>query len=157
MLERVFEGPVLEVGCGPRKTDPSFLGVDLTPGGDTGRVGNASGRRSEADVAADGARLPFTDNAFATVVARHNLEHYVDLVATLTEWRRVLTPNGRMVVVVPDEERYDGRTVELDPTHHHSFDESFVRGLLTALGWSVVEVGPCIEGWSLLAVAHTST
>jgi predicted SAM-dependent methyltransferase len=37
------------------------------------------------------------------VVARHNLEHYVDVVKTLCEWRRVLKPGGVMAILVPDE------------------------------------------------------
>lgn len=144
---------VVEIGCGPRKTAPSFIGIDLTPGGTNGITGNASGRASQADVAADGSSLPVASASVDAVVARHNLEHYVDTFAVLREWARVVRPRGRLIVIVPDEDRFDGRTVELDPTHYHSFNESFLTSMLEASGWTGVSVGPCIDGWSLLATA----
>lgn len=145
---------VLEIGCGYRKTSPEYVGVDLVGGGELGRVGNVKGKRSQADIAADGDRLPLRAEAFDTVVARHNLEHYVDLVGALGEWRRVVRPGGTLVAVVPDEERYDGSTLALDPTHYHAFSERFVQHLLPLVGWRLDHVGPCIEGWSLLIVAR---
>jgi SAM-dependent methyltransferase len=147
---------VVEVGCGPRKTAPHAIGIDLVPGGQPGRHGNAAGRVSQADLAGDGGALPLRSGVVDCLVARHNLEHYVDLVGTLREWHRVLRAGGRLVAVVPDEARYPGRTLELDPTHYHAFDEAFLSGLLPLVGFSVDVVGPCIEGWSLLVVASAN-
>lgn len=154
VLAAAPDGLVLEVGCGPRKTDAAYVGIDLTPRGQAGTTGNAAGRPSQADIAADGAALPFSDGSFAAVVSRHNLEHYVDLFQPLADWRRVLRPGGALIVVVPDESSFDGRTVELDPTHYHAFDRSFLHQLLHVTGFVDIEVGPCIEGWSLIAVAR---
>lgn len=153
VLARTVDGRTLEIGCGPRKTDPTFTGIDLVPGGTLGRHGNAAGRTSQADVAADGGRLPIASASIDQIVARHNLEHYVDLAGTLIEWRRCLKDGGRLVAVVPDEDRYEGRTLELDPTHFHAFNERAVHSLLPLVGFDVVEVGPCVEGWSLVIVA----
>ncbi|HVT78707.1 MAG TPA: class I SAM-dependent methyltransferase [Acidimicrobiales bacterium] len=150
------QGRVVEIGCGYRKTSPDFVGVDLVPGGQPGRVGNVKGKLSQADAAALGDHLPLRDGAFDSVVARHNLEHYVDLVGVLREWRRVVRAGGRLVAVVPDEERFAGSTLALDPTHYHAFNEAAVKSLLPLTGWTVDQVGPCIEGWSLLIVAHAS-
>lgn len=154
VLDHVGAPPVLEVGCGHRKTRSDFVGVDLVPGGRLGSVGNAAGRTSQADVAAHGARLPFADGSFGSLVARHNLEHYVDLVGVLREWQRVLRPGGRAVVVVPDEDAYPGRTLELDPTHYHAFNQPFARSLLELLGWRVATIEPCVPRWSLLVVVE---
>ena len=156
VLSRVIPGRVLEVGCGHRKTSPDFIGVDLVPGGELGRIGNVRGQRSMADIAADGDRLPLRDAAVDCLVARHNLEHYVDLVGVLDEWRRVVRTGGRLVAVVPDEIRYPGSTLALDPTHYHAFSESSLGRLLPRTGWEVDEVGPCIEGWSLLVVGRSA-
>ena len=88
------------------------------------------------------------------MVARHNLEHYIDLVAVLREWHRVVRPGGTLVAVVPDEVGFPGRTVELDPTHYHAFSETSLRSLLPLTGWEVLEVGVCIERWSLILLAR---
>jgi SAM-dependent methyltransferase len=153
VLAHVLPGRVVEIGCGYRKTSAEFVGVDLIPGGARGRVGNVQGKVSQADVAANGDRLPLRTGAFDSLVARHNLEHYVDLVGVLQEWNRVVRRGGRLVAVVPDEERYAGNTLALDPTHYHAFSEALVTKLLPLVGWRVEHVGPCIEGWSLLIVA----
>jgi SAM-dependent methyltransferase len=143
----------VEIGCGYRKTLPESIGVDLVPGGEPGRIGNVAGRASQADAAADGAQLPFRDRSFDSLVARHNLEHYVDTLAVLAEWRRVLAPAGRLVLVVPDEEHYDGRTLDLDPTHYHGFSQASLRRLVQAVGFSVVDVRVVVPNWSFMLVA----
>lgn len=153
VLQHAPDGYVLEIGCGFRKTSPSFVGVDLVPGGAKGRVGNVRGKVSQADVATDGGHLPFKARSFDAVVARHNLEHYIDVIGTLREWRRIVHDVGTLVLVVPDEDRYPGLTVALDPTHFHAFNEVAIKNLLSCTGWEPTVVRPCIEGWSLLAVA----
>ncbi len=154
VLDNVLGPRVLEVGCGPRKTSPEFIAVDLTPGRRPGTVGNARHRLSQADVAASGEHLPFASGWADSVVARHNLEHYLDTVATLREWARVVRQGGRLVIVVPDEEGYDGRTVLLDDTHFHAFSTASLANLLPLVGWEPEIVVPCVAGWSLLAVAE---
>lgn len=153
-VDRTANRRILEVGCGHRKTAESFIGIDLVPGGSRGRVGNVRGMLSQADVAADGSRLPIRGNTFDYIVARHNLEHYVDVVGTLQEWLRVLRPGGQMVIIVPDEDRYLGRTLDLDPTHYHAFNERSLRAIFGVLGATVLAMEPCVEGWSLIAVAQ---
>jgi len=47
----------------------------------------------------------FDDNTFAQVYASHVVEHFDykdEIVAALTEWRRVLVPGGTLWVSVPD-------------------------------------------------------
>lgn len=145
----------LEIGCGHRKTAPHSIALDLNPRGRMGKVGNVRGHRSAADMAADGGFLPFRSSSFDSVIARHNLEHYVDTLATLTEWCRVLKVGGTMAVVVPDEERFPGRTVDLDATHYHSFTERSLGALVHAVaGLIVEETKPVILGWSFSLVAR---
>ena len=55
-----------------------------------------------ADVVADGSALPFRTGSFDSLIARHNLEHYVDTAGTLIEWARVLDVGGRWTL---DEKR----------------------------------------------------
>lgn len=149
-------GCVLEIGCGHRKTIEASVAVDLVPRGKLGTTGNARGRYSQANVSASGGALPFRSGSFDTVLARHNLEHYVDLVEVLSEWRQVLRPQGRLVVVVPDEENYTGRTVELDPTHYHAFSRTSLSRIVELLGFRVDHVETAVDRWSFLLVASVN-
>lgn len=56
------------------------------------------------DIEADLRHLPFPDDYADSVWASHVLEHFTELEANtiLEEWRRVLKPNGSIVVVVPN-------------------------------------------------------
>jgi predicted SAM-dependent methyltransferase len=67
--------------------------LDANPGPCVDHVGNA------ADLSA------FADDSFEQLYASHVLEHFDyqgQLLKTLTEWRRVLAPNGTLCVSVPD-------------------------------------------------------
>jgi SAM-dependent methyltransferase len=89
------QGKGIDVGCGHRKVSPSCIGVDLIARGDKGEHGVVANQTSVADIQASGDDLHmFGDGELDYVVARHNLEHYVDVVKTLCEWRRVLKPGG---------------------------------------------------------------
>ena len=48
-------------------------------------------------------RLPFADGSFDRALAIHVLEHLPNLPAALAELRRLLTPQGRCIVVIPCE------------------------------------------------------
>ncbi len=148
-------GRCLEVGCGYRKTSDQAVAIDLVPKGGRGRHGNVTGRVSQADIGADGSCLPFRDGAFDSLIARHNLEHYVDTAATLEEWRRVLAPGGTLAVILPDEEAYPGRTVALDPTHFHGYSPAALAHLVAVVGGFVdIETRPAVAEWSFLLTAR---
>lgn len=146
-------GICVEIGCGYRKTLPGIVGIDMVPGGQPGTVGNVSQRTSQADIAALGDKLPLPAKSVDTLLARHNLEHYIDLVGVLQEWHRVLKPWGRMVVIVPDEEHYPGSTVGLDPTHYHAFSRVALSRLVELTGFRVVETKTVVSQWSFMLVA----
>ena len=131
-----------------------MIGVDITPGGRLGGVGNVAGQVSSADVGGDGGHLPFVSRTFDSIIARHNLEHYVDTLATLREWRRVLRPGGTVAVIVPDEASYPGRTLDLDPTHYHGFTQDSLAALMEASGFTPIQTAVVIPQWSFMLVAQ---
>ena len=63
-------------------------------------------QRGEVDHVGDAADLSrFADGSFQTLYASHVLEHFPylqHLVPTLTEWQRVLSDDGKMLISVPD-------------------------------------------------------
>lgn len=147
-------GRGIDVGCGFRKTTESCIGVDLLAPGERGTAGVVAGRASAADVQASGDHLPmFADGSLDFVVARHNLEHYVDVVRVLQEWRRVLRPGGSLAIVLPDDAQLD--TIALDPTHKHAFTPASFRRLMGIVGgFEELECRPVIPGWSFLYAAR---
>lgn len=67
---------------------------------------------------------PFVDNEFDEIYASHVLEHVDDLVRVMGELRRILKPDGRLVVRVP---HFSCGVSYRDPTHrrlfsYHTFD-----------------------------------
>jgi predicted SAM-dependent methyltransferase len=80
----------LDIGCGSSPI-PGYTGVDLY---------------TKADIQAPMWALPYEDNSVDEIYTNHALEHVTKakIVPTLTEWRRVLKPGGRLTIGVPDLE-----------------------------------------------------
>lgn len=83
----------LEIGAGGRPQKPKELWIhqDIRP-------------LKGIEVVCDCQKLPFPDASFDEIFASHVLEHvgWRKVEATLKEWLRVLTPKGRLDIVVPD-------------------------------------------------------
>lgn len=96
-----IEGPVcLHVGCGSETKMPSMFDgykqvrLDLDPS-------------CNPDVVDDISRLEkVADGSVAAIYSSHNLEHLnlYDCEQAILNWKRVLKPDGRIVVLVPDFE-----------------------------------------------------
>jgi len=155
-LAKFCVGKGIDVGCGHRKVAPDCIGVDLLASGEIGTHGVVATQKCIADIQASGDDLyMFADGELDYVVSRHNLEHYVDVVKTLAEWRRVLKPGGTMAIIVPDERA--GDTVYLDVTHKHCFTPDSLARLVNAVGGFVVlGTEAVIPNWSFLLIARRS-
>jgi SAM-dependent methyltransferase len=87
--------------------------------------------------------LPFADGHFDAVLTRYSAHHWRDVPAALAEARRVLTPQGLLVVcdvVAPEEPLLDThlQAVELlrDPSHVRDYRLSEWRAFLNAAGFA---------------------
>lgn len=58
----------------------------------------------KADLVCDATKLPLEDNSVDFIYAGHLVEHFYPdtLKAAIAEWKRVLVPGGRLVIVTPD-------------------------------------------------------
>jgi SAM-dependent methyltransferase len=100
---------VADIGCG---TGELLRELTATwPGADLVGVDFAASRLRTAAAAAPpvtlvdadlGGALPFADAAFDTIFCTEVLEHLKDPVRCLRELRRVLTPDGRLALSVPN-------------------------------------------------------
>jgi len=147
-------GKGIDVGCGASKTLPNCIGVDILAKGERGKYGCMRRKKSVADIQASGDNLDmFEDGGLDYVISRHNLEHYVDVVKTCEEWKRVLKKGGILAVILPDETSRN--TIALDPTHKHAFTpESFERLLSVIGGFKIIKIERVVPDWSFLCVAR---
>ncbi len=145
-------GKGIDVGCCHRKTHPDAIGVDITPNGTAGSVGNATGKLSQANIVTSGDQLDmFVDGELDYLVQRHNLEHYQDIVKTLQEWKRVVKPGGILGMVIPDDEFCN--TIQLDPTHLHVFTQSSFRRLIDLIGGlEILHMDVLLKDWSFVSI-----
>lgn len=81
----------LDIGSGGPSSDASFLSVDAY---------------TDANINAFMWDLPFEDNSVDVIWSSNALEHIskFQVVPTLREWCRVLKPEGRLQLIVPDLE-----------------------------------------------------
>jgi len=98
---------VLVVGCGEGYevkwlTDQGFEVVGVTNNRIEAQAGNR--RYGFKLQVADMHTLPFSDKTFDCVYAANILERSVAPLIALQEWRRVLKPNGWLIVVMPSKE-----------------------------------------------------
>ena len=108
-LQRLHNGEklALELGCGPRKTDPAAIGVDLLAFDGVDIVG---------DVYTALAAMP--PSSISRVYTSHFLEHVSDLPRLFEELGRVMVPGAPLIIVVP---HFSNPFYYSDPTHRTPF------------------------------------
>ena len=129
-------GTLLDVGCGSMPFAASFRGrVGRTVGVDLPGSHDFWGARPH--VFADGARLPFRDGAFDTVLAVSLLNYLAEPDGVIAEARRVLRPGGVAIVEFPQMLPLDDE----DPDYFR-FTRHGAELLLRRNGFEPLEVVP---------------
>ena len=77
--------------------------------------------------------LPFREASLDVVVAFEVIEHLEDWRGLLAESRRVLRPNGQLLVSTPNRLYYSEARSEPNPFHVHEFDYAEFRSELEAI------------------------
>ena len=96
-----MRGECLDLGCGPYKAFPHFIGVD------SGKDTQLFGIQMRPDVRADVTSLSkFSSGHFDLVYSSHTLEHIEDYKACLKEWWRLVKVGGHMVLYLPHRDFY---------------------------------------------------
>lgn len=94
---RYFIGSGVDIGCGP---DPISQYTEQFP--------LMTSCRSWDLPDGDAQYLESVeDNTFDFVHSSHCLEHMVDPKTAMTNWLRVLKPNGHLVITIPEEDLYE--------------------------------------------------
>lgn len=137
--------PLYELGCGATKTVETAIGVDMIPNGE--KIATLKGAVSVADITADVSKpLPFKDAN--TIIARHILEHMIDPLEALVNWRDAMKKGGRLIIAVPNEELF--RTIPVNREHKHAFTPAFLSKLLHVTGFTNIEAKDSGNGVSFV-------
>ena len=95
-------GKVLDLGCGPWKTYPHFIGVDTHE--------EWVGDPWDSDITADCTKLHlFASNSMEAVFSSHLLEHVKHPLKVLKEWWRVVKLEGYLILYLPHKDFYPKR------------------------------------------------
>lgn len=126
-------GVGVELGCGPWKAFPHFIGIDAEkhPG-----AGGPSLVMDCTDLSV------FADRAFSFVFSSHLLEHLQDTRAVLREWWRVIDVGGHLVLYLPHKAFYPNiGEPGANPDHKHDFDPQDIVDAMQAIApdWDLVE------------------
>ena len=124
-------GKGLDLGCGPFKTFPHFIGVD------NGHHWGTQG----VDVPQDCEKLDlFASQSLDFVFSSHLLEHIEDYKAALKEWWRVIKPGGHLVLYLPHQRFYPNCGEEgANPDHKHDFlPHDIIKAMKELSGWDLV-------------------
>lgn len=127
-------GRVLDLGCGPNKAWPHFLGVD--------NRNEWTGIDWTPDIDADVTDLTmFADGSMDAVFSSHLLEHLDDPQAALRAWWRVIRQGGHLVLYLPHRQFYPNiGEPGHNPDHKHDFVPTDVVDMMRRVGgWDLVE------------------
>jgi len=136
-------GVIIDVGCGTGPLLPLLRRRHLLPVGvDTNLMAlTVANRRRCGSVLRMSPRpdLPFLSACAGAIVAQHLIEHVDDAALVLQEWRRVLLPGGRLVLLTPNAQHPD-QAIFHDPQHRVLFSAGSITRLLRSAGFETVAV-----------------
>ena len=129
---------VLDIGCGTgygaadlSRSATSVVGLDCSE--EAIRYARAHYPVANLSfVPGSGSELPFASESFDLVTTFEVIEHLVNWRDLLSEVRRVIRPNGLVIISTPNREYYaESRRLEgPNPFHHHEFEaDEFVSEL----------------------------
>ena len=131
-------GIVLDLGCGPKKTFPHFLGVDSCK--DTELFGIQIKPDVKVDDCAD-LSDSIEEASVDAVFSSHLLEHIEDYRAALKNWWSLIKVGGYMVLYLPHKKFYPNiGTHGSNPDHKHDFEPTdIIDAMRDVGGWDLVK------------------
>jgi ubiquinone/menaquinone biosynthesis C-methylase UbiE len=101
-------------------------------------------------------RLPVRSDSVDLVFVQHVIEHLRNPARAVVEWRRVLKPAGRLIVLTPNA-RYPDPSIFEDATHVQIFDQLSLLDLLGQCGLRIVRsvtLFPYLGGHTVFGLKH---
>jgi SAM-dependent methyltransferase len=95
-------GNGVDIGSGGDPVVPWAISMDL-PRGEFATYHSQHDPRHAIHYGGDAKNLPFKDATLDFLYSSHLLEDFLDWDPVLTEWARVVKPNGYVIILVPDK------------------------------------------------------
>ncbi len=141
------KGKLLDIGAGTG----DFLAVAKANGWDTTGIEPSEKARAIAmskGVAFGGNLLEVKDHSFDVITMWHVLEHVPDVEAEITELKRILKPDGVIVIAVPNFKSYDAKHYGIFwaaydvPRHLWHFSKTAIEKLFARQGIQLIKILP---------------
>lgn len=149
-------GNGLDLGSGGDPVVPNAIQVEL-PNQYTPDLGG----QYPVQIRGDATRLHwFADGAMDYLYSSHLLEDFADWEPVLREWVRVLRPGGKLVLLIPDKERFAAAVAAGQPpngSHQHEGRVGELSEYADRLGLRVIADGfvhPESPDYNILFVAY---
>jgi SAM-dependent methyltransferase len=129
---------IYDLGCSIFKTLPRAIGVDIEA-------------KRGVDMVASVDDLPMIESDSVDVIlASHILEHIENTKKTLNEWKRILKPDGKIIIILPDDEIIDTLNPMLSGgCHLQTFTRNKLKDIVETIpGLEVEKLETIMEGWS---------
>jgi 2-polyprenyl-3-methyl-5-hydroxy-6-metoxy-1,4-benzoquinol methylase len=141
---------LLDIGCGTgdflqtgHQNGWKVLGVE--PNHDARKIANIKTSNSVFDTSE---LSNFESNSFDVITLWHVLEHLPDLENQMSIFKRLLKPNGRLIIAVPNYQSYDAKHYKAFwaaydvPRHLWHFNQDSISKLISKESFEVVKVKP---------------
>ncbi len=129
-----IKGDILDFGCGSKPYESLFTMAETYLGLDIEHSGHDH-KNSKVDVFYNGQILPFENNQFDAVISFEVFEHLFNIDEILTEIKRVLKPNGKLLISIPFA--WDEHEVPYDFARYTSYG---ISSILKKNGFEVIEL-----------------
>ncbi len=121
---------LLDAGCGRYMTYCNeFSGLAETVGIDLENTLATDNAHFPFGVRGDVGRLPFRSGYFDLIICRSVIEHLAEPAQVFQEFHRVLSPNGKVILVTPNKYDYVSLIAALTPYRFHRYIVSKIFGV----------------------------
>ncbi|KKU90609.1 MAG: Methyltransferase type 11 [Microgenomates group bacterium GW2011_GWA1_48_10] len=142
-------GRILDVGCGSGRflLAMRHFGWRETVGTDTSPEAVGRAKKHSLDVRLGALEeLDLPSHSFDAITLHHVFEHFADPEAKLAELRRILKPNGELIVTVPNTQSFSARIFGKNwfgleiPRHLINYNRKNLSSLVEKAGFKIVSM-----------------
>lgn len=152
LTEKYCQGCGVDIGSGGDPVVPHAISVDLPDSQFKTYNGNTE-TLHPIHIRGDAFALPFMDGTLDFCYSSHLLEDFLDWRPALSEWIRILKPGGRLVVLIPDKERWAKAVANGQPPN----DAHCHEGRVGELTQAVSELGRQVDDRTMRVVEDRLT